>query len=202
MVSTNKQFSHKQKLITPDVWFERYIVSGSEKNKALINKALQLSFNSLNDKYTSEQAFQNSLITAELLLDLHMDSESLAAAIISHTVTTGNLELAIVEKQLGRAVAELVDGICKMNLINRFNQTVVINHQEDQSENLRRMLLAMANDVRVVLITLAARVVAMRSVKNNSDEEKRAIAKETMDIYAPLANRLGIWQFKWELEDH
>lgn len=200
MVSTNKNIQDKDTL-SQDAWCERVAENRSPENMKLLQDALQIAFSSLHNDPQSKPAFEDSLTTAELLHELRLDTESLVAAIVSSSVLKKQLDIKTIENKFGNEVAQLVDGICKMNLINRFNQKTVIKRHEDQAENLRRMLLAMANDVRVVLITLAARVVAMRSVKNHPDTQKRAIARETMDIYAPLANRLGIWQFKWELED-
>jgi len=206
MVSTNTKLpKHLTKdLLTPDAWLQLLEIrrSRSKEEVSLIRRALEITHVTMErEDDTTKIAFQDALTTAELLSELRMDGESVAAAIVSYAVHQNLISIEQIEKQIGKNVANLVDGICKMNLINKFNQHVVVTRQEDQSENLRRMLLAMANDVRVVLITLAARVVAMRSVKTKSESDKRAIAKETMDIYAPLANRLGMWQFKWELED-
>ncbi len=214
MVSTNSTHpNHLTKdLLTPDIWLKPLAAGRSEDDVALIRQALETAHVNIIDHVsetglekdssgTAHNNLQDALTTAELLNGLRMDAESIVASLVSGAVQQKQISFERVENQFGRGVANLVDGICKMNLINRFNQHIVVNRPKDQSENLRRMLLAMANDVRVVLITLAARVVAMRNVKTKSESEQRAIAKETMDIYAPLANRLGIWQFKWELED-
>ncbi len=215
MVSTNSKRPNQltTDLLTPEAWLKRLESGRPEEDVTLIRQALEITHANVIEKGVEKDsreaqgnsvtmsAYQDALITAELLNELRMDSESIVASLVSNAIHQKQISFETIEKQFGKGVADLVDGICKMNLINRFNQHVVVNRKENQSENLRRMLLAMANDVRVVLITLAARVVAMRSVKTKSESEKRAIAKETMDIYAPLANRLGIWQFKWELED-
>lgn len=215
MVNTNSKRRNQltTDLLTPEAWLKRLESGRPKEDVTLIKQALEITYANVVEKGAEKDsretkgnsktmtAYQDALITAELLNELHMDSESIIASLVSDATHQKQISFETIEKQFGKRVADLVDGICKMHLINRFNQHVVVNRKENQSENLRRMLLAMANDVRVVLITLAARVVAMRSVKTKSESEKRAIAKETMDIYAPLANRLGIWQFKWELED-
>ncbi len=203
MVTTNTKLSKQliKGVLTPDAWLQPFEAGRSIDDAKLIRKVFELIISVLDDQEETEMAFQDSLTTAELLNELRMDSESIIASLASSSVINKLLSRQQIETQLGKNVVKLVDGIQEMNLINRFNQHIVSKREEDQSESLRRMLLAMANDVRVVLITLAARVVAMRSAKSKSDSQKRAIANETMDIYAPLANRLGIWQFKWELED-
>lgn len=203
MVSTSSKIP-KQSLtgfVDPESWLLTFIENHTQQDASLIRKACELSVAACEVSDDCRFDFQNSLSAAELLNELKLDADSIAAVLVCHLAMNKITPVPALEKKLGKGVSDLVDGICKMNLINRFNQNLANKRLEDQSENLRRMLLAMANDVRVVLITLALRVVLMRSAKNNSDLIKRALAKETMDIYAPLANRLGIWQFKWELED-
>ncbi len=128
-----------------------------------------------------------------------MDSETLAAAILHDVVEDSDLEPADIEAACGPAVARLVEGVTKMSAIPNLHDAE--GRAQLKAESLRKMLLAMAEDVRVVLIKLADRLHNMRTLKHLREDKQRRIARETMDIYAPLANRLGIWQIKWELED-
>ncbi|HBX37631.1 MAG TPA: GTP diphosphokinase, partial [Pseudohongiella sp.] len=106
-------------------------------------------------------------------------------------------------QEFGDAIATLLEGVLRMAAINETDtsKTRVLGQNQDQVENVRKMLLAMVDDVRVALIKLAERTCAIRAVKTAGDEKRRRVAREVFDIYAPLAHRLGIGQLKWELED-
>jgi len=148
---------------------------------------------------TGESCLQQGLAIAEILDDLDLDDETLAAAIIYESVLYGDLSLDDVEEQLGDSVAKLVRGLERMSAI-----TYLRNEQPfstGQIDNIRKMLLAMVDDVRIVLIKLAERLRMLRTASHLSERYRTHIARETMDIYAPLANRLGIGQLKWQLED-
>jgi GTP pyrophosphokinase len=107
-----------------------------------------------------------------------------------------------IRENFGPAIARMVDGVTKMDRIGEFQKEAAAGTEDQgQSENLRKLLLAMAEDVRVVLIKLSDRLHNMRTLQHLGPESQRRISRETLDIYAPLANRLGIWQVKWELED-
>lgn len=144
-------------------------------------------------------ATPRGLAVADLLADLGMDHDVVAAALLHEQVETGELTVAAVEQRFGPAIAQLVEDVTALELIGQLHQQGP--HAGKQLESLRKMLLAMAQDVRVVLIKLAARLVQMRSLNSVSSVAQQAMARETLDIFAPLANRLGIAQFKWELED-
>lgn len=139
---------------------------------------------------------------AQILADLGLDHEAIAAAILHDVVEdtkAGPDELA---REFGPRIAALVDGVTKMKVIQEFQtEGRDARRQHAQAESLRKMLLAMAEDVRVVFIKLADRLHNMRTLSALPEEKQRRIARETMDVFAPLANRLGIWQLKWELED-
>jgi GTP pyrophosphokinase len=145
---------------------------------------------------------QHSLAVAGILSGLHLDYETIAAAILHDVIEDSEIPLAEIREKFGENIANLVDGVTKMKTIQIFQGADEKNKKErEQAENLRRMLLAMAEDIRVVLIKLADRTHNMRTLSFLPREKQLRIAKETLDIYAPLANRLGIWQLKWELED-
>ncbi|MDZ4178744.1 MAG: bifunctional (p)ppGpp synthetase/guanosine-3',5'-bis(diphosphate) 3'-pyrophosphohydrolase [Coriobacteriia bacterium] len=133
--------------------------------------------------------------TCLILAELHMDSATLKAALLHDVVEDSAVSLATVRERFGDEVAELVDGVTKLGRIEFESLS------EAQSNNLRKMLIAMAKDIRVILIKLADRLHNMRTLSALPPERRRDKAIETMEIYAPLAHRLGISSIKWELED-
>ncbi len=151
---------------------------------------------------SGEPYVQHALAVANILAELQLDHETIAAAILHDVVEDTHYSLDDIQAQFGQGIASLVEGVTKMKLIQAF-QTLPERDKKErlQSENLRKMLLAMAEDIRVVLIKLADRTHNMRTLGALPEDKQRRIARETLDIYAPLANRLGIWQIKWELED-
>jgi GTP pyrophosphokinase len=151
---------------------------------------------------SGEPYVQHSLAVARILADLGLDHETLAAAILHDVVEDGGIALDDLKSEFGASIAGLVDGVTRMKVIQEFQgEPAGSRHEHAQAESLRKMLLAMAEDVRVVFIKLADRLHNMRTLAALPEEKQRRIARETMDIFAPLANRLGIWQMKWELED-
>lgn len=153
-------------------------------------------------RVSGEPYFYHSLAVASILAELRLDYETIAAAILHDVVEDTDLTLDDVRKKFGATIANLVDGVTKMDLIQGMRTTGQLKPREHaHAENLRKMLLAMAADVRVVLIKLADRLHNMRTLGYLPEYKQQRIAKETMEILAPLANRLGIWQIKWELED-
>jgi len=137
---------------------------------------------------------------ADILAQLGMDTDVLVAAILHDVILDKQVQLSDIKKRFGSKVMHLIDGVAKMQLIEKVNNHSTIT-KENQIESLRKMLLAMAEDVRVVLIKLADRLDNMRVLRHQPDEKRRRFARETLELFAPLANRLGIWQIKWELED-
>ena len=148
--------------------------------------------------------FDAGLEMAGILGSLHMDEEVLIAAVIYRAVREERVDIDKVKSTLGSEVASLVQGVLRMAAISslRTETEPVLGQGNAQVENIRKMLVAMVDDVRVGLIKLAERTQAIRAVKNHSDPEKqKRVAREVFEIYAPLAHRLGIGQIKWELED-
>ncbi|MCS7001944.1 MAG: bifunctional (p)ppGpp synthetase/guanosine-3',5'-bis(diphosphate) 3'-pyrophosphohydrolase, partial [Dehalococcoidia bacterium] len=143
---------------------------------------------------------------ALILADLRLDHHAIAAALLHDVVEDCGVAKEQIAAEFGPEVAQLVDGVTKLSKVTTLATTdlrAAPRNADDatQSENLRKMLIAMAEDVRVVLIKLADRLHNMRTLGALSPERQRAIAQETMEIFAPLASRLGIYQLKWELED-
>jgi GTP pyrophosphokinase len=130
-----------------------------------------------------------------ILAELHLDTATLQAALLHDVVEDSGVDLSEIRKRFGDEVADLVDGVTKLGKI-KFESLA-----EEQSQNLRKMLIAMAKDIRVILIKLADRLHNMRTLSALPPERRKDKAKETMEIYAPLAHRLGISSIKWELED-
>lgn len=141
----------------------------------------------------------SGVAVAKVLVSVHIDLEAILAALLSDSRLSGQLSEATIRQQFGAGVAELVKDVLWLNKVNIYSPEMA--NQPNQSEILRRMLLSMTHDVRAVLIKLAYRIQRLRNLSAEDETIRRFIARETLDIYAPLANRLGISQFKWELED-
>ncbi|MDI6713372.1 MAG: HD domain-containing protein, partial [Anaerosomatales bacterium] len=144
---------------------------------------------------SGEEFVTHPLEVTKILAELHLDTITLQAALLHDVVEDSGVKLSEIRARFGPEVASLVDGVTKLGRIKY--STVA----EAQSQNLRKMLIAMAKDIRVILIKLADRLHNMRTLAALPPEKQREKAIETMEIYAPLAHRLGISQVKWELED-
>ncbi|WP_457808117.1 GTP diphosphokinase [Kushneria sp. EE4] len=146
-------------------------------------------------------AFRIGLEMADILSELKLDQQAITAAVLYRSVREGLTRLEAVERQFGSEVAGLIDGVLRMAAISQLQAPDQAMTQHNQQENLRKMLVAMVDDVRVALIKIAERTSMLRQVKDGSRERALRVAREVFDIYAPLAHRLGIGQLKWELED-
>lgn len=144
---------------------------------------------------SGEPYIAHPIAVAGLLRDLGGDSAMIAAGFLHDVVEDTEVTPEEIEEQFGAEVRQLVEAVTKLSSFNFSSKT------ERQAENFRRMFMAMAKDIRVIVVKLADRLHNMRTLQHLKPEKQRRIAKETKDIFAPLANRLGIWRFKWELED-
>jgi GTP pyrophosphokinase len=149
-----------------------------------------------------ESELHRCLMVAEILADLGMHTETLLAVMIHGLLVVEVLSPEEVLENYGENIAGMVQGIDKMRIVDAYQlQHSDLAHDKKQMESVRKLLLAVAEDLRVVVIKLAERLHIMRNVKTVSEPVREQLARETMDIFAPLASRLGIWQIKWELED-
>ena len=149
---------------------------------------------------------EHPLSVALTLVELQLDATALAAALLHDVPEDSDVTLAMIEAKFGKEVAKLVDGTTKLGQISRRAPGQAVWRgdtatSQRQAENLRKMLVAMAEDLRVVFIKLADRLHNMDTLEALPPERRRSIARETLEIYAPLAHRLGIWELKWQLED-
>jgi GTP pyrophosphokinase len=184
------------------VWLASVAEGRKEEEMAVISTAIEIADQAhLSQRRASGEPYLNhAMAVADIVTGLRLDHESIAAAILHDVVEDTDVTLEQIAAQCGPAVARLVDGVTKMSSIGEYHLGGK-GKENIKAESLRKLLLAMAEDVRVVMIKLADRLHNMRTLKFLNEEQQRRIARETMDIYAPLANRLGIWQVKWELED-
>ena len=146
-------------------------------------------------RLTGEPYVEHPLAVAGILASLRLDGDTLTAAVLHDTVEDTHVTRDDIRAEFGDSVAKLVDGVTKLGKIH------VASAEQHQAENIRKMLVAMAEDVRVVLIKLGDRLHNMRTIAAHTSDRRLRISRETLDIYAPLAHRLGIWQVKGELED-
>ena len=164
----------------------------------LVKKAYEFAENAHREQVrkSGEPYFIHPVSVASILTDLMIDAPTIAAGFLHDTVEDcKEITLDVIAREFGDEVAQLVDGVTKLDKLD------FTNREEQKAESLRKMILAMSKDIRVVVIKLADRLHNMRTLRFQAPERQKAIAHETLDIYAPLAHRLGINSIKSELED-
>ncbi len=152
----------------------------------------------------SEEFLESGMQLAELACDLHLDTASAVAALAYRPVRMGRTSLTRATEWLGADAGHLLEEVLRMatsSLLEMSNTRLQTTERRDQVDNVRRMLIAMIDDARVAVLKLAERVVALRAAKHYDETRRQRVAREAHLVFAPLANRLGIWQLKWELED-
>ena len=178
-------------------WIERLWISDNKKEKEQLIHAIDLMLGVASVDRDSHIPL--SLDIADILRNLQVDQVTLIAAVLSDVRLSDSYSIDEIKEKFSNTIALLVKNMRWLhNFKSPSENTTPI---PEQAERLRRMLLAMVDDVRAVLIHLAWRLQYLRLLRNADAEERRAVAQETMDIFAPLANRLGVSQLKWEMED-
>lgn len=187
-----------------DAWLAGLAAPYGETERALLRRALDLALSCYGEALTpeGERWLDRVLGTATILAGLHLDASSLAAALLTGLPEAAKEIAADLGERLNPELALLVAGVARMGEIRAAHLAPSSEAERAaQSEALRKMLLSMVEDIRVVLIKLAERLQALRFLMSGDENLRRENAREVRDLFAPLANRLGVWQIKWELED-
>ena len=177
-----------------DTIFENFTFTQEQKNRCLIACSMALEADNL-----PMQGLVRSYEVAEILASIKLDAETLTATLLSDSNLIPLYDLEYIESKFDESTAKLVDGIRRINQFKEFDLEKASN--DVQNERLRQMLLAMTSDIRIMITKLAYRVARLRNIKDEHEDIRHRIASETNLIFSPLANRLGLAQLKWELED-
>ena len=188
---TGRDFMPLDKLV------QKVIHYNPDADLDLLRKAYDFAdqFHAGQKRISGEPYIMHPVAVAIILADLELDMDTLVAGLLHDTVEDTGVTLEDLQKTFGLDIALLVDGVTKLSRLEYRSK------MERQVENLRKMFLAMARDIRVVLIKLADRLHNMRTLQYHQEHKQKEIAQETLEIFAPLAHRLGIYRLKWEMED-
>lgn len=209
MTGTSTHTSNTVPDLSPShLWFDDYLTTLPASDSALLQAALQLTEQYYPKDaliFSNEPLLSNLMGAAQMVKDMDLLPDAVAATILADISRYCDNWQEVVTERCNATVCELIKGIDEVQKLTQFAKVDSLATPEEraqQAETMRKMLLAMVTDIRVVLIKLAMRTRTMQFIGSQPDSpEKRALAKETLDIFAPLANRLGVWQLKWQLED-
>ena len=184
-------------------WLEQTGAAYTEDERATLASAVAFARERYADLCTSDREpwLDRAFGTAAIVAGLKLDADSVRAALLLGVPHCPGFDAEAFSAQFGSEVSQLVVGVARMGAIRAATEAAGRTAGDVQAENLRKMLLAMVGDIRVVLIKLAERTQALRFLMSGDAEARAQAARETQDLFAPLANRLGVWQLKWELED-
>ncbi|MBT5031204.1 MAG: bifunctional (p)ppGpp synthetase/guanosine-3',5'-bis(diphosphate) 3'-pyrophosphohydrolase [Proteobacteria bacterium] len=204
-------------IVLPADHSERWLASiakgRSEIEQARIRAAVSFARETHKGQFraSGEEYLNHTMAVAAMLHELGLDTDTVIAGLLHDTVEDTDISIVELRDKFGIDVSRLVDGVTKMEVLEEYSEeqhsvgaasTDKGKHKENlRAASLRKMMLAMVDDVRIVLIKLCDRLHNMRTLGCLKPDKQKRIARETMDIYSPLANRLGVWQLKWELED-
>ncbi|NLA87055.1 MAG: bifunctional (p)ppGpp synthetase/guanosine-3',5'-bis(diphosphate) 3'-pyrophosphohydrolase, partial [Clostridiales bacterium] len=181
--------------------YARFEAVIKENNPAADLKRIRAAFDFAQNAHATQRRKDGSpyvthpLAAAEIIAEMGIAEESLIAALLHDCIEDTGVTHEEIAKRFGSSVADIVEGVTKLSRVQYTSK------EEEQMENLRKMLLAMAKDIRVILIKIADRLHNMRTMEYQTPEKQAEKALETMEIYAPIAHRLGMQKIKWELED-
>ena len=202
IIEDDRDMSEKKDFIPPEVLYEELITKVKKYHPSAdvtqIEKAYQIAYNAHKGqaRKSGEPYIIHPICVAMILADLELDKETIVGGLLHDVVEDTVMTREDIEREFGYEVALIVEGVTKLGQLSYSSDKI-----EVQAENLRKMFLAMAKDIRVILIKLADRLHNMRTLKYMKPEKQKEKARETMDIYAPIAQRLGISRIKIELDD-
>src|SRR5436190_3639613 len=176
---------------------ERVAAYNPQVDEELLNRAYVYAMqkHGTQKRASGDPYFAHPLEVAAILTDLKLDDASIAVALLHDTIEDTDATRAEIDQMFGQEIGSIVDGLTKIDRLN------LVSREEAQAENLRKLLLAISADVRVLLVKLADRLHNMRTLDFMAADKQKRIAQETMDIYAPLAGRMGMQDMRSELEN-
>jgi len=182
-------------------WLDRICAADARIDRAALLRAFEFVERHRGD---DDETLLIGIEFADLMAELRMDTASIASGLVYRCIRNDHAALADLEREVDAEVARLVadvERVGTVSLLELTNAPLLARASRDQLDNVRRMLVAMIDDVRVAIIKLAERIIALRTVKSDQPSRQLRVAKEVLEVFGPLANRLGIWRLKWELED-
>ena len=192
---------HKNNIQDPDVLFEALVKKINENTHNMDLGRIRAAYDMARMAHSGQKRRDGSpyvthcIAAADISVDIGLDEDSIIAALLHDVIEDTSLTHEDIARQFGSVVADIVEGVTKLTRVQYTSK------EDEQAENLRKMLLAMAKDIRVILIKIADRLHNMRTMAWQSPEKQKSKSLETMEIYAPIAHRLGMQRAKWELED-